>query len=256
MGPIATSALLNTAGALPGFVNSFQQDALRRKLMAEGAKDPTPLAFKQMQAGLENQANNAQIAGYGQAMDNINEQQATTLGEAKRAGLSSSNLLNTLSRLNQQSMASKRQLAMQGQQAREQRLNRALSAQGQRGQYQEQGRREFDATIGALKGAAQQQRNAFYQAPFTGALAGMRYGAGATKTTTPTDNISTGPAPTMFVDNKYYANNKGTAYNPNTDPSLPSTYPSYFTSNANGSVSPRMMTSAPRNEDISTQFAY
>lgn len=181
MGPIATSALLNTAGALPGFVNSFQQDALRRKLMAEGAKDITPLAFKKMQAGLENQANNAQIAGYGQAMENINEQQATTLGEAKRAGLSSSNLLNTLSRLNQQGMAAKRQLAMQGQQAKEQRMNRALQAQGQRGQYQEQGRREFDATIGALKGAAQQQRNAFFQAPFTGALAGMRYGAGATK---------------------------------------------------------------------------
>ena len=149
--------------------------------MAEGAKDPTPLAFRQMQAGLENQANNAQIAGYGQAMDNINEQQSTTLGEAKRAGLSSSNLLNTLSRLNQQGMAAKRQLAMQGQQAKEQRMNRALQAQGQRGQYQEQGRREFDATIGALKGAAQQQRNSFFQAPITGALAGMRYGAGATK---------------------------------------------------------------------------
>ena len=150
--------------------------------MAEGAKDITPLAFKQMQAGLENQANNAQIAGYGQAMENINEQQATTLGEAKRAGLSSSNLLNTLSRLNQQGMAAKRQLAMQGQQAREQRMNRALQAQGQRGQYQEQGRREFNATIGALKGAAQQQRNALYQAPFTGALAGMRYGTSPEKT--------------------------------------------------------------------------
>lgn len=202
MGPIATSALLNTAGALPGFVNSFQQDALRRKLMAEGAKDPTPLAFKQMQAGLENQANNAQIAGYGQAMDNINEQQATTLGEAKRAGLSSSNLLNTLSRLNQQSMASKRQLAMQGQQAREQRLNRALAAQGQRGQYQEQGRREWNASIGALKGAAQQQRNAFFQAPFTGALAGMRYGSGGEKSTPTVDDVrfKTSDIPTTTSD--------------------------------------------------------
>jgi hypothetical protein len=189
MGPIATSALLNTAGALPGFINSFQQDALRRKLMAEGAKDITPLAFKQMQAGLENQANNAQIAGYGQAMENINEQQATTLGEAKRAGLSSSNLLNTLSRLNQQGMAAKRQLAMQGQQAKEQRMNRALQAQGQRGQYQEQGRREFNATIGALKGAAQQQRNAFYQAPFTGALAGMRYGSGGGSSSPTVDDV-------------------------------------------------------------------
>ena len=179
---MAIGAGLNTIGAIPGFVNSFQQDALRRRLMKQGPQDITPVAFRQMQAGLENQANNAQIAGYGQAMDNINEQQATTLGEAKRAGLSSSNLLNTLSRLNQQSMASKRQLAMQGQQAREQRLNRALSAQGQRGQFQEQGRREWNASIAALKGAAQQQRNAFYQAPFTGAMAGMRYGSGGEKT--------------------------------------------------------------------------
>ncbi len=174
--------------------------------MAEGAKDITPLAFKKMQAGLENQANNAQIAGYGQAMENINEQQSTTLGEAKRAGLSSSNLLNTLSRLNQQGMAAKRQLAMQGQQAKEQRMNRALQAQGQRGQYQEQGRREFDATIGALKGAAQQQRNAFFQAPFTGALAGMRYGATQTNPselapemmetmTPPTPNFNTATIP-------------------------------------------------------------
>ena len=166
--------------------------------MAEGAQDITPVAFRQMQAGLENQANNAQIAGYGQAMDNINEQQATTLGEAKRAGLSSSNLLNTLSRLNQQSMASKRQLAMQGQQAREQRLNRALAAQGQRGQYQEQGRREWNASIGALKGAAQQQRNAFYQAPFTGALAGMRYGASQNNPSEPASEMTetiTSPTP-------------------------------------------------------------
>ena len=199
---MAVGAGLNTLGAIPGFVNSFQQDALRRRLMKQGPQDITPVAFRQMQAGLENQANNAQIAGYGQAMDNINEQQATTLGEAKRAGLSSSNLLNTLSRLNQQSMASKRQLAMQGQQAREQRLNRALSAQGQRGQYQEQGRREWNASIGALKGAAQQQRNAFFQAPFTGAMAGMRYGSGGEKSTPTVDDVrfTTADIPTTTSD--------------------------------------------------------
>ena len=195
---MAVGAGLNTLGALPGFVNSFQQDALRRRLMKQGPQDITPVAFRQMQAGLENQANNAQIAGYGQAMDNINEQQATTLGEAKRAGLSSSNLLNTLTRLNQQGMAAKRQLALQGQAAREQRLNRALSAQGQRGQYQEQGRREWNASIGALKGAAQQQRNAFYQAPFTGALAGMRYGASQNNPSEPASEMTetiTSPTP-------------------------------------------------------------
>lgn len=176
---MAVGAGLNTLGALPGFINSFQQDALRRRLMKQGPQDITPVAFRQMQQGLENQANNAQIAGYGQALDNINQQQSTTLGEAKRAGLSSSNLLNTLSRLNQQGMIAKRQLALQGQSAREQRLNRALAAQGQRGQYQEQGRREFNNTIGALKAAAQQQRNAFFQAPIQGAFAGMRYGGGS-----------------------------------------------------------------------------
>jgi hypothetical protein len=174
---MAIGAGLNTLGSLPGLINSFQQDAIRRRLMREGAQDITPTAFRQAQAGLENQANNAQIAGYGQAIDQINQQNATTLGEARRAGLSSSNLLNTLSRLNQQGQAARRNLALQGQQAQEARRNRAYQAQMQRGQFQEQGRQEWNRAIAGLKAAAQQQRNAFYQSPFQGALAGMRYGS-------------------------------------------------------------------------------
>jgi hypothetical protein len=109
-----------------------------------------------MQANQANQANNAQIAGYGQAMDNLNEQGATTLGEAKRAGISSSNLLNVLTRLNQQQSAEKRKLAMAGSQMQEQRQNQLNQTLGIRGQYQEQGRQENARAIGALRGASKQ----------------------------------------------------------------------------------------------------
>jgi len=126
------------------------------RLAKEGPQDPTPLAFRQMQQNLANQSNNAQIAGYGQTMDNMNEQQATALGEAKRAGITSSNLLNTLTRLNQQRQKSNRDLGVEGSRAQMQRLGQYNQALQTRGQYQEQGRQENARAIGALRGASKQ----------------------------------------------------------------------------------------------------
>ena len=98
--PILPALALAQTGyqAYQGYQQNKKADELERR----GPIDPTPVAFRQAQQGLENQANNAQVAGYGQIMDDVNEGISSSLGEAKRAGISSSNLLNVLTRLNQQ----------------------------------------------------------------------------------------------------------------------------------------------------------
>jgi hypothetical protein len=160
--PLAVPLALAGGQALYSAYQGYRQGERAKELEKRGPADNVPMAYKQMLANQANQANNAQIAGYGQAMDNLNEQQATTLGEAKRAGTSSSNLLNVLTRLNQQGSAEKRRLAMAGQQAREQRqgqYNQGLMGQSQ---YQEQARQEQQNAIGALRGASKQNYyNAF-----------------------------------------------------------------------------------------------
>jgi hypothetical protein len=152
--PLAAGLTLAQAGfqAYQGYQNKREADRLAK----EGPQDPTPLAFRQMQANQANQANNAQVAGYGQIMDNMNEAQSSTLGEAKRAGVSSSNLLNVLTRLNQQRQKGVRDLGIQGAQAQEQRQNQFNQTLGMRGQYQEQGRQENARAVGALRGASKQ----------------------------------------------------------------------------------------------------
>jgi hypothetical protein len=152
--PLAAALTLAQAGyqAYQGYQNQKEADRLAK----EGPQDPTPLAFRQMQANQANQANNAQVAGYGQIMDNMNEAQSSTLGEAKRAGVSSSNLLNVLTRLNQQRQRGVRDLGIQGAQAQEQRQNQFNQTLGIRGQYQEQGRQENARAVGALRGASKQ----------------------------------------------------------------------------------------------------
>lgn len=152
--PLAAGLLLAQAGyqGYQAFQNKQEADRLARL----GPQDPTPTAFRQMQQNLANQANNSQVSGYGQLMDNLNENVSTTLGEAKRAGISSSNLLNVLTRVNQQRNRTERDLAVQGSEARSRRraeLNRALAT---RGQYQEQGRQENARAVGALRGASKQ----------------------------------------------------------------------------------------------------
>lgn len=152
--PLAAGLLLGQA-AYQGY-QAYQNQQEAERLARLGPQDPTPQAFKEMQANQANQANNAQIAGYGEALENLNEQQSTTLGEARRAGISSSNLMNVLTRLNQQQSAEKRKLAMAGAAEKERRQNELNRTLGMRSQYQEQGRQENARAIGALRGASQQ----------------------------------------------------------------------------------------------------
>lgn len=181
--PLAAALTLAQAGyqAYQGYQNKKEADRLAK----EGPQDPTPLAFRQMQANQQNQANNAQVAGYGQIMDNMNEAQSSTLGEAKRAGTTSSNLLNVLTRLNQQRQKGVRDLGIQGAQAQEQRQNQLNSTLMARGGYQEMGRQENARAIGALTGASRQNYfNALTSgvgaaAPLVEGIQGMNQGAKA-----------------------------------------------------------------------------
>jgi hypothetical protein len=125
-----------------------------------------------MLANQQNQANNAQVAGYGQAIDEINQDAATTLGEAKRAGVSPSNLYNILSRLNQQKGAQKRRLYAAGQEAQERRLGTYNTGLMGKARMDEQARQEQEEAIGALRGAGMQN---YYNA-FTSGIGALGYG--------------------------------------------------------------------------------
>jgi hypothetical protein len=150
----------------------YKQNQTADELQRRGPIDNVPAAYKAMLQNQANQANNSQIAGYGQAIDNLNEQQSSTLGEAKRAGVSSSNLLNVLTRLNQQGSGERRRLAMAGSAEKERRQN--LYNQGLLGkaQYQEQARQENNRAIGALRGAGNQN----YYGAFTSGIGALGYG--------------------------------------------------------------------------------
>jgi len=173
--PILAALALAQTGyqAYQGYQQNKKADELERR----GPIDPTPIAFRQAQQGLENQSNNAQVAGYGQIMDDVNEGISSSLGEAKRAGISSSNLLNVLTRLNQQKNKTVRGLAAQGASEQRDRMNRAYQAQMQRGQFQELGRQENNNAIGALRGAGMQN---YYNA-FTSGIGAVGYGMEGTK---------------------------------------------------------------------------
>ena len=176
--PLAVPLAIAGAQGLYSAYQGYRQGERAKELERKEPADNVPTAYKQMLANQANQANNAQIAGYGQAMDNLNEQQATTLGEAKRAGTSSSNLMNVLTRLNLQGSAEKRRYAIAGEQAREQRqgqYNQGLMGQAK---IQEQARQEQENAIGALRGAAKQN---YYNALSTGlGAATTLYGMGGT----------------------------------------------------------------------------
>jgi len=189
MTPLLPALALAQTGfqAYQGYTQGKRADELE----ARGPIDNVPAAYKAMLANQANQANNSQIAGYSQAIDNLNEQQSSTLGEAKRSGISSSNLLNVLTRLNQQGNKTRRDLAIAGQEAkqgRERLYNQGLLGQSQ---YQEQARQENQRAIGALRGAGNQN---YYNA-FTSGIGALGYGLN--------------DKPTGFMND--FANNRGAA---------------------------------------------
>ena len=173
---------LNLVGSIPGLVNAIQQGKERRKLLAKGPEGLTPLEYQQM-ATAQNRANMSQVAGYGQELENINQQQANALGEAKRAGVSSSNMLNALTRLNQQGQSARRNLAIRGAQGQRVAQSELGGLQGVASANLQNRKRYWEKNLADLDTARKQQIAQFATSPFQGAMAGMRYGGGATSGT-------------------------------------------------------------------------
>jgi hypothetical protein len=103
-------------GSIPQMVEARRLRKERERLMNEGAPGMSPIEQEQM-AAARARAASALAPGYAQEIENINQQQADILGATRRAGISGSNVLNTLSRLNQQGQAARRNLTMRGAQA-------------------------------------------------------------------------------------------------------------------------------------------
>jgi len=204
---------LNLVGSIPGLVNAIQQNKIRRQLLAEGPEGLNQFEQARL-GGAQQRAANSQVAGYGQELENINQQQANTLGEAKRAGVSSSNMLNTLSRLNQQGQAARRNLAIRGLQGQRAAQSELGGIQGQVGETLQNRKRYWEKNLADLDTASKQQIGQFAMAPFQGAMEGMRYSNpyGTTPTSgTPTGDLTGGSiALTGLATPKYGA--YGNAY--------------------------------------------
>lgn len=104
------------AGSIPQLVEANRLKKERRRLLKEGAPGMTPIEQEQMAAARARAASSL-APGYAQEMEGIAEQQSNVLGAAKKAGLTGSNVMNTLTRLNQQGMGARRNLAARGAQA-------------------------------------------------------------------------------------------------------------------------------------------
>ena len=191
MNPMLIGGALNLAGSIPGLVNAIQQGKERKRLLAEGPEGLNQFEQARL-GGAQARAASSQVAGYGQELENINQQQANTLGEAQRAGVSSSNMLNALTRLNQQGQSARRNLAIRGLQGQRAAQSELGSIQGQTAGILQNNKRYWEKNLADLDTARKQQIAQFATSPFQGAMAGMRYGQGST---TPTSGT---PAPEMM----------------------------------------------------------
>jgi len=227
---------------VPTFLQAIEQEKLLKDLQKEGIQDVTPLAFKKYQMGVNNQANNAKIAGYGTALGNIGRRQAAGLGNLYKGSINPSQVIRGALALNEQGIQAENQLDIQGARAQEARQGISNQAMLEGAKWEEKGRQEYNNAVSALRGAKAQNWNNFVQGLTGAALNSYVIGGPKAPASTKDQNfVNSGPAPTTFAGNQYYSNNKGPAYNPNTDPSLALTNPAYFTANASGGVSSRMV---------------
>jgi len=173
-------------GSIPQMIEARRLRKERERLMQQGAPGLTPIEQEQM-AAARARAASALVPGYAQEMENINQQQADVLAAGRRGSQTGSNLLNLLSRMNQQGQAARRNLAIRGAQtqraAQEDLQNLSMSADARR-----QGRvQNWEAKMAAMDAARRQYNAAAGMAPIQGALAFMpTEGLKFTKTPKPT----------------------------------------------------------------------
>jgi hypothetical protein len=159
-------------GSIPQMVEARRLRKERERLLKEGPPGFTPIEQEQM-AAARAEAASSLAPGYAQEMEGIAEQQSNVLGAAKKAGLTGSNIMNTLSRLNQQGQAARRNLAMRGAQAQRAAKgdyrNISMTADARR-----QGRvQNWESQLAAMDAARAEYRTKAAMAPLQGAMAFM-----------------------------------------------------------------------------------
>ena len=159
-------------GSIPQMVEARRLRKERERLLEEGAPGMTPIEQEQMAAARARAASSL-APGYGQEIENINQQQADVLGATRRAGISGSNVLNTLSRLNQQGQAARRNLAIRGAQA-QRAAQGDLTSISMNADARRQGRvQNWEAKMAAMDAARRQFNAAAGMSPIQGAIAFM-----------------------------------------------------------------------------------
>lgn len=190
------------AGSIPGLIEANRLRRERERLLEQGAPGMSPLE-QQALAQARTQAATSVAPGYGQQLEGIAQQQADVLGAAKRSGISGSNLLNTLSRLNQQGQAARRNLAVQGaqmQRAAQGNLQNLMMSADARRQMRQQ---NWEAKLAAMDAARRQYNAQAAQSAFQGALAFMPPGGidfGTGKKTAPANEPPESP-PLTYGEN-------------------------------------------------------
>ena len=174
-------------GSIPQMVEARRLRKERERLLQEGAPGMSAIEQEQMAAARARAASSL-APGYGQEMENIAEQQSNVLGAAKKAGITGSNIMNTLSRLNQQGQAARRNLAIRGAQTQRAAQGDLASISMNADARRENRERRYEDDLAAMDAARRQYNAQAGMAPLQGALAfmpleGFKMGTGALKPT-------------------------------------------------------------------------
>ncbi len=163
-------AAIGLASTLPSFYQAYEQGKELKRLKKEGAKDVTPQAFRDYQNLVEQQSASTRMPGEAIARDEISRQQAVAQSNIERTAQNPAQALRAAMAANQQAIGARNQLSMQG--LRDQARRRAIAndAMMRRAQFQEQGRREYANTLGALEAAKMQNINKGVQGGLSGLL--------------------------------------------------------------------------------------
>jgi hypothetical protein len=155
---------------IPSIYQAYEQGKELKRLKKEGPQDVTPEAFKIYQAQARREALSSRLPGESIARDEITRQQAAAQANINRYAQTPAQALRASMALNQQGIAARGQLTMAG--ARDQARRRAIAneAMMKRAMFQEQGRKEYASTIGALEAAKMQNINRAVQGGIAGLL--------------------------------------------------------------------------------------
>jgi hypothetical protein len=170
-----------TIGSVPQWQEAQRLKKERARLLKEGPPGMSPIEQEQM-AAARAEAASSLAPGYAQEMEGIAEGQSNILGAAKKAGLTGSNIMNTLSRLNQQGQAARRNLTIRGAQAQRAAKgdyrNIAMNADARRQRRVE----NWEAQLAAMDKARREYRTKAWMGPIQGigSMVGMNFGGGAT----------------------------------------------------------------------------